>query len=637
MTVEDVTVQSETADANGPLLKVSGLSVYANRSQVLVSDVNITVPRGETLGIVGESGSGKSMAVRSLVGLLPPGIYARGAADFDGIPLIGTRERELRSLRGSRISLLMQDPFSMLNPIHTVGEHVRETLPPNVRKGGRQQVRAEVAARLAEVGLDPAVAQKYPFQLSGGMRQRVAMAAALAGDPELLIADEPTTALDVTTQDEVLRLLAGLQKSRNMALILITHDLHVAMDVCDRIQVMYAGRVVEEATVADLARTPTHPYTRGLMSASPPVDRRVERLTSIPGSVPRAAAVEAICAFADRCEWSVGECFSARPALTPITIEHASACIRIDRIHDEFPRGSEFEPPLPQQSESRSFDTIGPPIVEVANVHKVYRAKAMFGKPKDSHALRGVTFSIRAGESVGLVGESGSGKTTIARALLGLEHVTSGRISAFGRELAPTASTARKTRVELAREIQVVFQDPYAALNPSRTIGAALREAVAVRTGADKRDSDSVASEVSGLLGKVGLPGSYAALRPAALSGGERQRAVIARAIAVRPRLLICDEPVAALDVSVQAQILELLRSIRAENGMSMLFITHDLAVVRQMTDRTVVLYRGEIVEAGETEAVLDAPNHKYTQRLLASVPSSISAVVQRSSNAIPR
>ncbi|MFJ7723258.1 ATP-binding cassette domain-containing protein, partial [Rhodococcus erythropolis] len=190
MTVEDVTVQSETADANGPLLKVSGLSVYANRSQVLVSDVNITVPRGETLGIVGESGSGKSMAVRSLVGLLPPGIYARGAADFDGIPLIGTRERELRSLRGSRISLLMQDPFSMLNPIHTVGEHVRETLPPNVRKGGRQQVRAEVAARLAEVGLDPAVAQKYPFQLSGGMRQRVAMAAALAGDPELLIADE---------------------------------------------------------------------------------------------------------------------------------------------------------------------------------------------------------------------------------------------------------------------------------------------------------------------------------------------------------------------------------------------------------------------------------------------------------------
>ncbi|MET3953676.1 peptide/nickel transport system ATP-binding protein [Rhodococcus sp. OAS809] len=637
MTVEDMTVRSETADANCPLLEVSGLSVYANRSRVLVSDVNITVRRGETLGIVGESGSGKSMAVRSLVGLLPPGIHARGAAAFDGIPLIGTRERELRSLRGSRISLLMQDPFSMLNPIHTVGEHVRETLPPNIREGGRQQVRAEVAARLAEVGLDPTVAQKYPFQLSGGMRQRVAMAAALAGDPELLIADEPTTALDVTTQDEVLRLLAGLQKSRNMALILITHDLHVAMDVCDRIQVMYAGRVVEEATVADLAHTPTHPYTRGLMSASPPVDRRVERLTSIPGSVPRAAAVEAMCAFADRCEWSVDECFSARPALTPITIEHASACIRIDRIHDEFPRGSEFEPLQPQQSQSRSFDTIGPPIVEVANVHKVYRAKAMFGKPKESHALRGVTFSVRAGESVGLVGESGSGKTTVARALLGLEHVTSGRISAFGRELAPTASTAQKTRVELARKIQVVFQDPYAALNPSRTIGAALREAIAVRTGADKRDSDSVASEVSELLSKVGLPGSYAALRPAALSGGERQRAVIARAIAVRPRLLICDEPVAALDVSVQAQILELLRSIRAENGMSMLFITHDLAVVRQMTDRTVVLYRGEIVEAGETDAVLDAPNHQYTQRLLASVPSSISAVVQRNSNAIPR
>ncbi|MFF1946288.1 dipeptide ABC transporter ATP-binding protein [Rhodococcus qingshengii] len=605
---------------------------------MLVSDVNTTVRRGQTLGIVGESGSGKSMTVRSLVGLLPVGTYARGTAVFDGISLIGKRERELRAIRGSRISLLMQDPFSMLNPVQTVGEHLRETLRPEIRKGTRAQVRTEVAARLAEVGLGSDIAHKFPFQLSGGMRQRVAMAAALAGDPELLIADEPTTALDVTTQDEILQLLAGLRKSRNMALILITHDLRVAMGVCDRVQVMYAGRVVEEANATDLADAPSHPYTRGLMLANPPADRRVHRLISIPGSVPRAASVSEMCAFADRCEWSTAECYSARPALEAITIDHSSACARFDRIRDELHGSSVFEQSLASEEHStRTIDTTGSPLVEVANLHKIYRTRAMLGKPRESHALRGVSFSVKTDESVGLVGESGSGKTTIARILLGLERSESGRVSVCDRQLAADSPPSRRTRVELAQQIQVVFQDPYASLNPARTIGAALREAISIRRRPEKVNDADEASEVAELLRKVGLPVSYANRKPSALSGGERQRAAIARAVAVQPRLLICDEPVAALDVSVQAQILELLRSIRAESGMSMLFITHDLAVVRQMTDRTIVLYRGEIVEVGNTGTVLDSPTHPYTQRLISSVPSPILTAAQRNSEPVAK
>ncbi|GAB2958852.1 ABC transporter ATP-binding protein [Streptomyces pseudoechinosporeus] len=484
---------------------------------------------------------------------------------------------------------------------------------PRTRRD-RAVAAAEVARRLHEVGLAPAtVVDRYPFQLSGGMRQRVAIAAALARDPELLIADEPTTALDVTTQAEVLALLRRLQADRGMALVLITHDLRVAFSVCDRVLVMYAGSVLEDAPAALLARSPGHPYSLGLMLSEPPVSHYVDRLVSLPGQVPAADSVAGTCAFADRCEWRRDACATTRPELVPLPEERKSACVRITEIDDEL-RGRLLAtttpatpPPAPD----------GPPLLVVKGLTKTYRGTSSRILPRrtttGTTALREVAFELRERESLGVVGESGSGKTTLARCLLGLTRPTTGTIRLGGVDVSDYRGLSRNDHREVRRLVQMVFQDPYSSLNPRLTIGTTLREAVAA--GPDP------AQPPQELLERVGLPASYARKHPGALSGGERQRVAIARALAVRPKLLICDEPVAALDVSVQAQILQLLREVRAGYGTSLILITHDLSVVRQMTDRAIVLSGGEIVESGETAALLDAPRHPYTQRLLASIP----------------
>ena len=598
-----------------PLLAVGDLRVIAATPagpRTLVRDVTFDLGGGQTVGIVGESGGGKTMTARAIMGVLPPGVCATGDIHFDGRPVLGVKERALRPLRGSRISMVLQDPFTSLNPLQTIREHLHESLRPATRRN-RATARAEVERRLTEVGLDPAqIAFRYPFQLSGGMRQRVAIAAALASDPELLIADEPTTALDVATQAEVLDLLTSLQRDRGMALVLITHDLRVAFSVCDRVLVMYAGSVIEDAPAAELAGRPEHPYTLGLLLAEPPVTHRVERLVAIPGSVPAADEVAGSCPFAPRCSWREKRCTSARPALQPVSASRRSACLRVAEIRDEIAAQRRALADVATPAEpSRSS-----PLLAVADLQKTYHTAALVGRSRTIHAARGVSFEIGEGESLGLVGETGSGKTTIARCILGLTTPTSGTIHLGDLDLSDYRRLRRNRRRAAARQVQVVFQDPYASLNPMFTIGAALREAVSVGDSGDPR------AEVANLLRRVGLPESYAGRRPSALSGGERQRAAIARAIAVRPRLLICDEPVAALDVSVQAQILELLRDIRRTQQASMLFMTHDLSVVRQMADRTIVLWQGQIVESGPTARVLDAPQHPYTTRLLHSIPA---------------
>ncbi len=597
------------------LLQVEQLTVTLDRGgyrRTLVRDVDLLLDQGQTLGIVGESGSGKSLTARAIVGLLPAELHAEGSATYDGAELIGASDRALRSVRGTRISLLLQDPFTMLNPLQTAGAHVAESLSPDTRRD-RRTVRDEIGRRLAEVGLGPEVAERYPFQLSGGMRQRVALAAALARDPELLIADEPTTALDVTTQDEVLRLLKDIQQRRGMALILITHDLRVAFSVCDRIQVMYAGSVVEQSPAAQLNSSPAHPYSLGLLLAEPPVTHYLDQLVSIPGNVPQADAVADRCGFADRCRWAQPQCVAAKPPLAVIAAERTSACLRLDEIagelahdRDQLESAASIPPPAPT----------GTPIASLSDVCKTYRTSPLLGRAQSMVALDHVGFTITESESVGLVGETGSGKTTIARSILGLTKPDLGSIKLAGIEASNYRKLSRADRQRVRRFVQVVFQDPYASLNPSLKIGSTLREVLNKRG-----EVDDVGHEISELLARVGLPASYATRKPAALSGGERQRIAIARALAMRPSLLICDEPVAALDVSAQAQVLELLRSIRRTEGMSMLFITHDLAVVRQMTDRVVVLYHGQIVETGETTAVLDNPQHEYTRRLLNAVP----------------
>jgi peptide/nickel transport system ATP-binding protein len=598
----------------GPLLAVAGLDIVhrsGGSERPLVAGVSFEVGEGETVGLVGESGSGKSITARALVALLAPELQATGSIRFAGQEL-GQGGRASRAVRGQGIGYLMQDPFTMLNPMLTAGAHLGETLRSNPATGLLRgaAMRDEIARRLLEVGIaDRTVADRYPFELSGGMSQRVALAASLAGDPRLLVADEPTTALDATTQREILDLLQRIQAQRGMSLLLITHDLRLAFSVCRRIMVMYAGAIVEVAPSAGLRAAPAHPYSRGLMQAVPSVDRYQAVLSGIPGTVPPVSTVLGICGFASRCPYATDVCRAARPPLLEIGPGRSSACARLPEIQAELA--------LP----AAGWDAAGTrqgraataaPLLRVEDLRKRYRT----GRTEHD-ALAGVSFELQPGERLGIVGESGSGKTTIARCVLGLTRPSGGRIVLDGID----ATDYRRLRGGDARRarqlVQCVFQDPYQSLNPMHSIGYALREAIAHRAAAPA-DADA---EVQELLRRVGLAVALASRRPAALSGGQRQRVAIARALAVEPRVLVCDEPVAALDVSIQAQVLGLLRDINRETGAALLFITHDLGVVRQVAERVIVLHRGVVVEAGPTDDVLDHPQEAYTRRLVASMP----------------
>ena len=598
------------------VLDVSDLCISSRlggSDRAIVRDVNVEVAASETIGIVGESGSGKSMTARALVGLLPQGVQASGSVVYGGANLLEAPERQLRRVRGSGIALILQDPFTMLNPLLRCGVHISESLAPTHEKRSRRDAASEATARLREVGItDPTVAGKYPFQLSGGMRQRVAIAAALAGDPSVVIADEPSTALDVNTQREVLRLLKRIQADRGMALILITHDLRVAFASCDRIYVLYAGGVLETARAADLEREPLHPYSLGLLLSEPPGDKRLRSLPVIAGSVPSPDDVTGRCAFAARCRWHEPVCVSARPRLAAIDDRRATACVRIGEIREAMRSA--------RSTAVAEYVTVelepAEPLVSVRDLSKVFET-AHGGS--SVAALAGVSIDVGRGESVGIVGESGSGKTTLGRCIVGLEAPTAGSITVDGLDVTHPARLSAGDAARYRRTVQIVFQDPYSSLNPRRTIGSALIEVLATHGAFD----GSVEQARDELLELVGLPRSYRSRKPYALSGGERQRVAIARALAVRPQLLICDEPVSALDVSVQAQILNLLARLRSELGIAYLFITHDLAVVRQIADRAYVMYRGEVVEAGPVGRLLDAPQHAYTSRLVAAIPRS--------------
>lgn len=602
-----------TATTAEPILELEDLRIEQPRregARTIVSSVGFSVRAGETIGIVGESGSGKSLTARAIMGLLPRGVAASGAIRHDGRNLLELPESRLRSLRGRRIGLIMQDPFTMLNPLQRCGQILVESLPSG-RSMGRRERRLEVARRLAEVGIhDETVANRYPFQLSGGMSQRVGIAAALARDPEILIADEPSTALDVATQQEILAVIKRLQDARGMALVLITHDLRVAFSICDRINVLYAGSLIEAGEAAALHREPLHPYTQGLLLSEPPADRRVRRLATIPGAVPTADEVTGSCTFASRCRWADDECRRSVPPLVEVGPGRFSACARLSAIRDEMTgvRGAalvEAEPPV--------LSTDAASLVQMRDVRKLFRGA---GAP----ALDGVSIELREGESVGIVGQSGSGKTTLARILVGLEQATAGSIVIDGVPADDWAGLRPDDRRRLRGVVQMVFQDPYSSLNPMRTVGWTLRQAI---TAHDRR-ARNVDAQLADLLRSVGLSPDYARHRPQLLSGGERQRVAIARALAVRPRLLICDEPVSALDVSVQAQILNLFDELRAERHIAYLFITHDLAVVRQVTDRVYVMHRGTVVESGATNEVLRNPRAEYTRTLVAASGASM-------------
>ena len=596
------------------LLSVRDLAIHdvsGAQPKPIVAGFELELVKGEIVAFVGESGSGKSLTARALAGLPLPGISVSGTIAFGGRNLVHLNERERATLRGSQIALVLQDPFTMLDPLMRCGRQIMETL--DAARGKRRQPRsvrrAEVLRRLSEVGIsDPAVADRYPFQLSGGMRQRVALACALSRDPHLLIADEPTTALDAVTQREILRLLKSLQRSRGMTIILITHDLGLAFSVCDRVCVLYAGSLLEVGPSYALTTAPQHPYTLALLQATPSLGGRVEDPRIVAGSVPHASDVRDVCAFAPRCSFAEAACSQARTPLTSIDGVRFSACRRIEAIRDTL---IELRSRPEAFKEETAVAASGEDVLDVRGLSKTYSQRTLL-RSQAVLALDRVSLRVGAGETVAILGESGSGKTTLGRCVVGLETADAGSIAICGMPHRADGRTSRHESRAVQAAVQMVFQDPYSTLNPMLSIGSTLREIVE-HCARHERNSAEVVRE---LLRQVGLPEAYAARRPALLSGGERQRIAIARALAVRPRLIVLDEPVSALDVSVQGQILELLRSLQEKFGLSYLLITHDLAVVRQLAHRVYVMKSGRVVEEGAVAEVIDNPRDAYTRQL---------------------
>ncbi len=590
------------------LLKVENLSVRI-AGVTPVDDVSFSINAGEAFALLGESGCGKSMTALALMRLLPSGgRIASGGVGFDGAALGTLPESQMRSLRGSGMAMIFQEPQTSLNPVITIGEQIAEALPAQM-PGGEQK--AEVIKLLQEVGIKNPESRmhSYPFELSGGQKQRVMIAQALAGRPKLLIADEPTTALDVTLQAQILQLIKRLAKERGMALLLITHDLGVARYMADRVGIMYAGQLVETLPVDpdNGLEGAFHPYTRKLMAALPSLDRAGQRLAAIPGRVPSLNQKFSGCRFADRCAHVFAPCAETPPAWNSLDQGHAVRC------HLAGQPDSQVEPEV-----APALKVIAPSEENVLSVRGLcvtytQRTGQLFGK-KSIRAVDGISFELSAGETLALVGESGCGKTTAAKAILGLNPISDGNVELDGQRVSQLSERQFKPFRRLA---QIVFQDPYSSLNPRMRIGEILLEGMnSLKVGGGAGRSQAVAE----LLEKVGLDPSAMTRYPHEFSGGQRQRIAIARALAVQPKLLICDEPTSALDVSVQAQILNLLADLQREEGLAMLFITHNLAAVGYLAHRVAVMKEGKIIETGTTRDILTRPEHPYTKGLLASV-----------------
>ncbi|AXS79535.1 ABC transporter ATP-binding protein [Dechloromonas sp. HYN0024] len=596
------------------MLKVDNLRLgFAAGKATLaaVDGISFAISAGQTFALLGESGCGKSATAQGIMRLLPAaGRILAGEVRLEGTELLGLSEADMRVWRGGRMAMIFQEPATSLNPVLTVGRQISEVLERHLGLRG-EAANGRMVDLLRQVGIaDPERRlTEYPFQLSGGMKQRVMIAIALAGEPELLIADEPTTALDVTVQAQILDLLAKLQADRGMGMLLITHDLGVVARMAHRIGVMYAGELVEVASREAFFSCPKHPYTQALFAALPEVSRRGLKLTTIPGQVPSLAAMPSGCRFADRCAQVMSVCREVSPPWREVADGHTVRCHwQGEAVADDAGRHAVTELDIEP----------GRPFLQVSDLKVHFPIRKGFLQRTVGHvrAVDGVSLAISAGRTLALVGESGCGKTTVGKALLQLIRPTAGSVALGGSQL--VGLKGRRLR-DARRHMQMIFQDPFASLNPRLRVGEIIAEGMGALGVATEPGATTQA--VVALLQQVGLSGEAVGRYPHEFSGGQRQRIAIARALAVQPELLICDEPTSALDVSVQAQILNLLKKLQAELGVAYLFITHNFAVVEYLAHDVAVMYLGRIVEQGRAEEVLRTPRHPYTQALLSAVP----------------
>ena len=636
---------SAPARAGAPLLEVTDLSVtfpqHGGPDVNAVRGISYQVHKGEFLGIVGESGSGKSVSSLALMGLLPSSARVTGSIRFGGRSLLDLNDRQLSGIRGREISMIFQDPLSALTPVYTVGDQIAEALLLHDSALGKRAAQARAVELLGVVGI-PAPerrAKAFPHEFSGGMRQRAMIAMSIANDPHLIIADEPTTALDVTIQAQILEVLEKAKELTGAAVVLITHDLGVVAGHADRIAVMYAGKLVENGTTTEVFAAPHMPYTIGLLRSVPNMQTAgTERLVPLEGRPPSLTALPRGCPFAARCPIAIDVCREVEPGLLVhgltvpdapdlLKMEHVAACHRSDEIASGLlTRADVFPRPAPLAVQHSRARVEAEPVLSVTGLvrHFPLTKGGVFSRQIGMvRAVDGVSFSIQAGQTLGLVGESGCGKSTTILEILEMTRPQAGRILIDGKDV---SALSRAELLRLRKDVQIVFQDPMAALDPRLPIGDIIGEPLTVHGV----KPDARRNRVAELLDLVGLDPQMADRYPHEFSGGQRQRIGIARALATNPRLIVLDEPVSALDVSIQAGVINLLEDLKEKLNLSYLFVAHDLAIVRQIADTVAVMYLGRIVEYGPVAEVFARPRHPYTQALISAAPIP-DPVVERS------
>ncbi|MDP7733400.1 dipeptide ABC transporter ATP-binding protein [Mycobacterium paragordonae] len=601
------------------LLEVADLAVTFPTDGIPVTAVrgiSYHVNPGEVVAMVGESGSGKSAAAMAVMGLLPEYATVSGSVRLQGTELLGLGDDGMSRFRGKSIGMVFQDPMSALTPVYTVGDQIAEAVRVHQHDVGKRAARERAVELLELVGItQPAQrARAFPHELSGGERQRVVIAMAIANDPDLLICDEPTTALDVTVQAQILEVLKKARDVTGAGVLIITHDLGVVAEFADRALVMYAGRVVESAGVSDLYRDRQMPYTIGLLGSVPRLDApQGTRLVPIPGAPPSLAGLEPGCPFAPRCPLAIDECRTAEPELIEVGPGHRAACIRTEKAAGR--SAAEIYDVNTEQVVAAPDDSTV--VVRVRDLVKTYpltKGVVLRRTVGEVRAVDGVSFELQQGRTVGIVGESGSGKSTTLNQILELTAPQSGSIEVLGTDVSTLRAGSRRS---LRRNIQAVFQDPVASLDPRLPVSELLAESLRAN-GFSRNDSNARVAE---LLDIVGLRRADANRYPAEFSGGQKQRIGIARALALQPQILALDEPVSALDVSIQAGIINLLLDLQDQFSLSYLFVSHDLSVVKHLAHQVVVMFRGAVVEQGDSEQVFNNPQHEYTRRLLGAVP----------------